>query len=227
MADHVRFVPPLMLAAGCALIFGVREQLQTPSREPMSKLRVDVPGYTMQDVVVPEQERKVAGMSDYAMRAFARDSLDPGFSYYVGYYDYQQQGKTIHSPKNCLPGAGWEAVEANLRPMKSADGSSFIANRYVLANKGAQAVVYYWYQGRGRIEASEYKVKWHLLRDAAVYGRTEEALVRIVVPLDTRHARGPEDIARLRASADSIATSVAARLEPEVRRVLPTPPGSA
>ena len=41
----------------------------------------------------------------------------------------------------------------------------------------------YWYQGRGRVESGEYAVKYQLLRDAALRGRTEEALVRIMVPL--------------------------------------------
>ena len=56
-------------------------------------------------------------------------------------------------------------------------------NRYVLAQGGQRALVYYWYQGRGRVAASEYQVKWELLRDAAFKARTEEAMVRIVVPL--------------------------------------------
>jgi EpsI family protein len=227
MADLARFAPAVLLAGGCALIFGVREQLQVDSRTPMSAIRVEAPGYTTSEVVVPEEERRVAGMSDYVMREFRRDSLDAGFSIYVGYYDFQQQGKTIHSPKNCLPGAGWEAVDAGVRPLKSADGSAFMTNRYVLANNGAQALVYYWYQGRGRIEASEYKVKWNLLQDAALHGRTEEALVRIVVPIDTRGLRDDAELSRRRATADSLATSIAARLEPEVRRALPVAPGSA
>jgi EpsI family protein len=227
MADLARFAPAVLLASGCALIFGVREQLKMESRTPMSAVRVEAPGYQVSEIEVPEEERRVAGMSDYVMREFRRDSLDAGFSIYVGYYDYQQQGKTIHSPKNCLPGAGWEAVEAGVRPMKSVDGSAFMTNRYVLANKGAQALVYYWYQGRGRIEASEYKVKWHLVRDAALHGRTEEALVRIVVPIDTRGLRDQSELAARRASADSLATSIAARLEPEVRRALPVAPGAS
>jgi hypothetical protein len=49
-----------------------------------------------------------------------------------------------------------------------------------LKNGATQALVLYWYQGRGRIVASEYAVKWNLLRDAALKGHTEEALVRIV-----------------------------------------------
>ena len=48
------------------------------------------------------------------------------------------------------------------------DGTPQVLNRYTLKNQGALAVVYYWYQGRGRIVANEYAVKWNLLRDAAL-----------------------------------------------------------
>ena len=53
----------------------------------------------------------------------------------------------------------------------------------MLVNSGQKAVVYYWYQGRGRVESNEYRVKLQLLRDSALRGRTEEALVRVVVPV--------------------------------------------
>lgn len=224
MADVQRFVPAGVLALGCVLLFGIREQEKVPPRAPMSTIQLAAPGYRVKDVVVDSAERAVAGMSDYLMRGFQRDSLDPGFSVYVGYYDYQIQGKTIHSPKNCLPGAGWEAMESGVRQVP-VGGRSYPMNRYLLANQGAQALVYYWYQGRGRVEASEYTVKWNLMRDAALHGRTEEALVRIVVMLDgnaVRAGRGAEVYAR----ADSIATSMAVQLIPRVDAVLPAPPGA-
>ncbi len=46
-----------------------------------------------------------------------------------------------------------------------------------------RALILYWYQGRGRVQADEYAVKWQLLRDSALRGRSEEALVRIVMPI--------------------------------------------
>jgi EpsI family protein len=78
-----------------------------------------------------------------------------------------------------------------------------VVNRYVLKNGAARAVVYYWYQGRGRVVASEYAVKWNLLRDAALAGHTEEALVRVVVPvkLPTAGTNGQLDAAISDASA--------------------------
>jgi hypothetical protein len=71
--------------------------------------------------------------------------------------------------------------------------------------------VYYWYQGRGRVAHNEYRVKYELLRDAAVLGRTEEALVRIVVPVISNDV----------AAADALAMRIAGDLADDVERVLP------
>jgi EpsI family protein len=157
-------------------------------------------------------------------RVYAQDTLQV-FSLYVGYYTYQTQGKSIHSPRNCLPGAGWEPVESGTLPIASAPGTgSRDMNKYVLANQGSYAAVYYWYQGRGRIESNEYTVKLNLMRDAARFGRTEEALVRLVVPLRTRTDRSTDHIRAEIVRADSIATSLAPRLAQEVSVALPRAP---
>jgi hypothetical protein len=88
--------------------------------------------------------------------------------------------------------------------------------------------VYYWYQGRGRVVASEYQVKWNLLRDAAVMGHTEEALVRVVSyvnpPADGRDSASVE---RAFAEADSTGAKIAAALISDVTRVLPATPAEA
>jgi EpsI family protein len=131
---------------------------------------------------------------------------------YVGYYDRQLQGKTIHSPKNCLPGAGWEAVSAGERTLSTALGPVKV-NRYVLVNKQQRALVYYWYQGRGRVESNEYRVKLELLRDSALRGRSDEALVRVVVPLRTADDE---------AAAGELGARVSAQLIPQVAEVLPS-----
>jgi len=57
-------------------------------------------------------------------------------------------------------------------------------NRYVLQHGTQRVLVLYWYQGRGRVEANEYVVKWNLIQDAVLRGRTDEALVRVVVPIE-------------------------------------------
>jgi EpsI family protein len=216
-----RYLPAVVLAAGCVLIFGIREQHKVPPRRPMASIAMPAPGYRVEDMKVPEEEQRIAGMSDYVLRDFRRDSLDAGYSIYVGYYDFQQQGKSIHSPRNCLPGAGWEQVASDERLVQTA-GGTFPVNRFVLSNEGQQVVVYYWYQGRGRVESNEYRVKWNLLRDAALTGRTEEALVRIVIPLDMRRVRSNEAQAAY-AEADRLGMAKAAELIPSVSQALPAP----
>jgi hypothetical protein len=87
-------------------------------------------------------------------------------------------------------------------------------------------MVYYWYQGRGRIEANEYKVKWDLLRDAALHGRTEEALVRVVVPVAQPADRTPQAEAAVLAEADRLAVTAAEQMIPAVDRVMPRAAGA-
>ncbi len=224
MASVASFVPAIILAAGLGLLELTHEQERPKPLKPIAGILDSVGGYTHSSIAVDTNSQRVAGMDEYVNRVYSKDSAQV-FSLYVGYYTYQTQGKSIHSPRNCLPGAGWEPVESAVLPIASAPGvGSRNMNKYVLANNGNYAAVYYWYQGRGRIESNEYTVKVNLMRDAAVYGRTEEALVRLVVPLDTRTDRTQEHIRAEIQRADSLATSLAPRLSQEVAAALPTAP---
>jgi EpsI family protein len=162
------------------------------------------------DNPVDTAEARVAGFTDYIRREYTLADNE-SFSVYVGYYDEQRQGKTIHSPRNCLPGAGWDPVGQSVVRTQSGVYGSIGINRYELVNEDRRAIVYYWYQGRGRVAHNEYRVKYELLRDAAVHGRTEEALVRIVVPVRNNDVD----------AADAIAMRIAGDLADDVERVLP------
>ena len=83
-------------------------------------------------------------------------------------------------------------------------------NRYLLQREEQRALVLYWYQGRGRVQANEYLVKWDLLRDSALRQRSDEALVRIVVPI-----RDDED------AAFALASQVATEVVPALSAALP------
>jgi len=122
-------------------------------------------------------------IEDLWMRMYRNEAAaTPFFTVYVGYYPSQAEGRTIHSPRNCLPGGGWEALSFAEEPVQTARGPIVVA-RYLIRRGDEQALVLYWYQGRGRVESGEYAVKYQLLRDAALRGRSEEALVRVMVPV--------------------------------------------
>ncbi|HXW06867.1 MAG TPA: EpsI family protein [Vicinamibacterales bacterium] len=115
-------------------------------------------------------------------------SIDPTasapVSVYIGYYHSQRQGDAIHSPQNCLPGAGWRAVGSGLATV-TANGAAVRVNEYVIAKGLERQVVLYWYQGRGRVVANEYTNKALLMLDAARLGRTNGGLVRLIAPVLT------------------------------------------
>jgi EpsI family protein len=220
MRNPRAWAPAIAFMFGSAFVWNARSQDAVPLVAPIKSVMAEVPGYQILDQKLSDEERRVAGMTDYVARIYVRDSVAV-FNSFVSYYDRQTQGKTIHSPRNCLPGAGWEILTAGTATL-NIDGRQEIVNKNVLKNGAATAVVYYWYQGRGRIVANEYAVKWNLLRDAAVERHTEEALVRIVVPVPgTAGGADPSAARRELANAAALGADLSVKLAKEVARILP------
>jgi EpsI family protein len=209
-----RMIPAVILGIGCLGLLRNQVQRRMPLEKPLSTVLQSVQGFQVRNQKVSDEERAVAGMTDYVARAYSRNDT-VAFTTLVSYYDRQTQGNSIHSPRNCLPGAGWDVLALGQRQL-DVDGRKYTVNQYTLKNGTQSAVVYYWYQGRGRVVASEYAVKWNLLKDAALTGHTEEALVRVVVPVQASSA-GMD----AKAFADSVGYDVATRLLRDVKLALP------
>jgi len=220
-----KYLPAALLIVGFGLVFSTRSQVEVPLAGSLTTVLPEWNGFTVKEQTISDEERKVAGMTDYVARSYWKDSA-VAFTAYVGYYDRQAQGKSMHSPRNCLPGAGWEVLNADTGIIK-AGGRQFVVNKYLLKNSGQQALVLYWYQGRGRVVASEYAVKWNLLQDAAFKGHTEEALVRIMVPVINARKLDQKGLERALADAQQLGETVGAKLLMDVQRVLPGTPATS
>ena len=116
---------------------------------------------------------------------------------YIGYFRSQRTGASIHSPKNCLPGAGWQPEQATIYELPLDDGRKVPINLYIVRKDLDEQLVLYWYQAHGRVVASEYWGKVYLVYDALRLNRTDAALVRITAPI----VNGDEGQARSRAIA--------------------------
>ena len=216
MTRGTQWAPAIVLAAGALMAtFGVKSQRSLSLRQPLAEAVSDsIEGFDSRDLTMSADEIEGAGVTNYLSRLFVRqDTMVPAaarfFTLYVGYYDRQTDGKGIHSPKNCLPGSGWEPLTSQSAQIETADGPVTV-NRYLIQKGREQALVLYWYQGRGRVASDEYAVKWHLVRDAALRRRSDEALVRVVVPI-----RGSE------ADAFALASRIAGRIVPDLNLALP------
>jgi EpsI family protein len=123
------------------------------------------------------------GVDDYVNREYMKGATIP-VGLYVGYYASQRQGDTIHSPQNCLPGAGWGPVETGIADLQ-VGGRTVRVNQFVIQKGLDRQLVLYWYQGRGRVVANEYTNKALLMLDAARLHRTNGGLVRLITPIET------------------------------------------
>ena len=210
---NAKWMPALILGAGSALVLGLGPDriAPRPLRAPLQTVSSSFGEYLAGgDLTISDEERRVAGMDEYIYRIYRADSLRQ-FSVYVGFYEKQFSGKAIHSPKNCLPGAGWEPLQSSIQEIATPAGSGRF-NRYLIQKGPERALVLYWYQGRDRIEASEYLVKWQLLRDSAIQRRSDEALVRVLVPISTEMTEE---------AADELARRIASQLIPQLEAALP------
>jgi EpsI family protein len=117
--------------------------------------------------------------TSYVSRNYARDHTELGL--FIAYYAQQRAGESMHSPKHCLPGNGWEIWQYG-SAMIPVDNQPTKINEYFIQNSGHRMVVLYWYQSKDRIIADEYLGKILLIRDTLLAGHTAGAIVRITVP---------------------------------------------
>jgi EpsI family protein len=127
----------------------------------------------------------VLRVDDYLNRTY-RNQAGEWISLYIGYFRDQKDGETIHSPRNCMPGAGWNFTQTQVVTLDAINGKYPLkprVTRAILVNGEERMLTYYWYQGRGRFVTSEYWQKIYMVLDAIRYNRTDEALVRVLAPL--------------------------------------------
>jgi EpsI family protein len=137
-----------------------------------------------QDAPVDPEVQDVLKADDTLNRVYVDPSRGARALLFIAYFKTQRTGAAPHSPKNCLPGAGWEPVETpGVIPIAVAGRPNpMVVNRYVVARGDDRSVVIYWYQTHGRIIASEYAAKLWLIADAIRYRRSDTALIKVVVP---------------------------------------------
>ena len=183
MRSSLRLLPVLGLLACTGIFLNARnrpERLRPHS--PFSSFPLELGGWQGRDMGIPPEFLAVLGPGEFLSRLY-QSRQDPYIDYFLAYFPSQRTGDTIHSPKNCLPGAGWAPIESGRMRLERPGGPPINANRYVLEKGDNHLLVLYWYQSHGRTTASEYWAKYYLVTDAIRMNRTDGALVRVVTPI--------------------------------------------
>lgn len=147
------------------------------------------------------------GASDYVICTYFRDNSSDAVDLYVGYHASQVRkeggggnANAIHPPEHCLPGSGWDIIDAQMVPidfpgLPAGHGlreAGPRAKRFVIAQGDARQLVYFWYQGQGRVITANEDVILHRFWDRATRGRTDGALVRFTTPIERGDAIAAE-----------------------------------
>lgn len=174
----------LLLVGASVFLSNARKPEAPLERTKLAQFPMTVDGWRA--VVDPPLDKdilRVLGVDDYLSRAYYKGNQAIGL--YLGFYESQRQGDTIHSPLNCIPGSGWEPISEGRLDIANVDGKgrNVRINRYLIQKGLDRQLVLYWYHGRGRVVADEYVSRALLVKDAIFTNRTNGSLVRVIVPL--------------------------------------------
>ncbi len=186
----------VVLVAQAVLFYSASHGEATPLAVPLSGFPVNVGAWHLQQEGVIDQETlDILKADDTLTRTYA--APEGAANLFIAYFKTQRQGQSPHSPKNCLPGAGWQpSVSGRIDvPIPGDPKGSININQYVVSKGDAQSVVLYWYQSQGRVIADEFAAKFYLVADSIRHHRSDTALVRVVVPVPPGQTKGAEKVA--------------------------------
>lgn len=181
----------LLLAAAATNYALARPETEQPRRSLSEFPKVIGDWKAVNEQIIDEPSMAVLLVDDYIMRSYVNPKGE-SIGLYLGYFKFQREGKQVHSPRQCLPGGGWEITENKVQSLKLKNQNSAEApiNYYRMQYGDHKELFLWWYHGRGRIYANEYLNKLLLIWDAITVRRTDGALVRVnmAVKDDVEHS---------------------------------------
>ena len=120
---------------------------------------------------------------DYLARYYTRQADGKRAELVIAYFKSQREGFGPHSPRVCLPAAGWMPVLQTTQAVRTGTGESVTVNYFIIRKNGRNSAVLYWYQTPRRTTAGEIPARMWLALDTLTSKRSDVSLVRITVPM--------------------------------------------
>jgi EpsI family protein len=103
--------------------------------------------------------------------------------FFAAYFGAQNFGEQIHSPRNCLPGGGWNILSLDRIPLAIPGKGEIVANRLLIESGQVRQVMYYFFITRLGTVASEYRLKFELAKAALSFEPRDALFVRLSTPV--------------------------------------------
>jgi EpsI family protein len=121
---------------------------------------------------------------EYILRDYVDEQQGAGVSLFAAYFKSLQSKYGPHSPRICLPGAGWLVSASSLIKIPVPGRSEPLpVNEFSMEKSNERILVLYWYQNDRAVWAEEYYGKLRLLPDLIRYRRSDVSLVRLISPI--------------------------------------------
>jgi EpsI family protein len=181
-------IQPQLIASAAILGFGLAVAISLQEREDRIPVRqsfntfpLNIDQWRCRDEAIDAVIVDALAADDYLLADCRNTEQSGAVAVWVAYYAEQRKGRSVHSPRACLPGGGWklESFDEYVLPSVGPNGEDYTINRSVVAKGNMRQLVYYWFVERGRIQTNEYAVKLSIFWDALTRNRTEGALVRV------------------------------------------------
>ncbi|MEL6113356.1 MAG: VPLPA-CTERM-specific exosortase XrtD [Pseudomonadota bacterium] len=197
-----------VVTAGLAKIVTV-DKLITPERQVFAAFPGEFRGWRAEIQPIDSEVAEVLGADDSLVVNMTSPEGEL-YNVYMAYLTARRDGRSWHSPRQCIPGGGWQVtdfsvVAADEAAIPADERLPFAYNRMVIEYNGTKRVIYYWYDQRGQQFANEYIMKMSVIWDTLTRQRADGALVRLMAPV----AKGNDVAAtdkQLRAMARKIRT---------------------
>jgi EpsI family protein len=185
LRSQFRFLLAVMMLLCAAIFLQARGRTEViPPRQPLASFPHEIGSWRGADIAISQDVRDVLGPGDFLLRVYQDTAaLRPYVDLFVAYFPTQRAGDTIHSPKNCLPGAGWSPIENSRAQLAIPGQAPFMVNRYVISKGPDRQLVLYWYLAHDRAVASEYWAKFYLVTDSMRMNRSDGSLIRLTTPM--------------------------------------------
>jgi EpsI family protein len=186
-----KFIAVMLLLGSTLAVLSLRSDVdRVPPHAPLGDLPPTIGTWSSQDIPLDAEVLHVLGDGRFLNRIYTEpasagtaETPAGAVGLFIGYFPTQRTGQAIHSPQNCLPGAGWTFLSAHPMRLTDAQGHSYDVGEYLITNGSIKQEVLYWYRAHGRSISSEYRAKFYMIADALRYNRTDGALIRVITPL--------------------------------------------
>jgi EpsI family protein len=176
---------PILSCLALTLILVTLVDFRKPDAlsQPLQSIGSEIAGWKLLAAThLPESQLNVLKPSSYLSREYGKSGQR--LELFIAYYDLQRAGESMHSPRVCLPGSGWEIFQRGVATVPL-DRKYVQINEFHIRKAGTPLRVLYWYQSRNRVVASEYMGKFSLLQDAIMSGKTSGSIVRAIFSADS------------------------------------------